>query len=126
MNAGLIKRFGYFFGGFAIGLVLLAFFLNGKKASCDYSPDARVIKNIGTKVFVYSPNALKQVSTLKLDSAQVKQLIHKADIDFSRSQARKKPCGLYLLESSIKRIDYDLIIENCNKKATLLSIKTAN
>lgn len=120
---GIIKRFGYYFGGFAIGLVLLAFFLNGKKTSCDYSPDARVVKNIGTKQFIYSPEALEQVKVLELDSSAIKKLIKRADIDFSRSEARKKPCGIYQLESSLNRKNYELNIKNCNKKAFLVKVE---
>jgi len=44
-----IHRLGYYLGGFSIGLIFLAFFLSGKRASCDYGPDARVLKNIGLK-----------------------------------------------------------------------------
>ena len=44
-----IHRLGYYLGGFSIGLIFLAFFLSGKRASCDYGPDARVLKNIGQK-----------------------------------------------------------------------------
>ena len=50
----LIQRIGYYLGGFAIGLVVLAFFLSGKKTSCSYGPEARVIKNISTKKLAYS------------------------------------------------------------------------
>ena len=45
----LLQRIGYYLGGFSIGLIILAFFLNGKKVSCDYGPEARVLKNINTK-----------------------------------------------------------------------------
>lgn len=116
----LLKRFGYYFGGFAIGLVLLAFFLNGKKASCDYSPDARVIKNIRLKPLTYSADSKNEVQILKLDSSKIEVLIKKADINFSKSEARKKPCAIYVLESSLDKKDYLLTIENCNSKATLL------
>jgi hypothetical protein len=116
----LLKRFGYYFGGFAIGLVLLAFFLNGKKASCDYSPDARVIKNIRLKPLTYGADSKNEVQILKLDSSKIEVLIKKADINFSKSEARKKPCAIYVLESSLDKKDYLLTIENCNSKATLL------
>ena len=46
----LVYRFGFFFGGFSIGLVFLMFFLSGKKTSCAYGPDARVLKNIQIKI----------------------------------------------------------------------------
>ena len=124
MNVGLIKRFGYYFGGFAIGLVLLAFFLNGKKASCDYLPDARIIKDIGRKVLVYSEDSQLQMKKLGLDSTKVKQLINRADVNLSKSTQRKKPCGIILLESSLNRKDYELTIEKCSKKALLIKVKS--
>ena len=123
MNVGLVKRFGFFFGGFAIGLVMLAFFLNGKKASCSYGPDSRVIKNIGLKQLIYSEASQGQIKTLTLDSSKVRQLIKRADINFSKSEARQKPCGLYVLESSIERKDYELTIENCSRKALLVKVE---
>ncbi len=49
-----VHRLAYYLSGFAIGLVLLMFFLNGKDASCDYSPNARTVKNISSKPIVYS------------------------------------------------------------------------
>ena len=45
-----IHRLGYYLGGFSIGLILLAFFLQGKKTSCDYGPNARTTKNIANKI----------------------------------------------------------------------------
>ena len=48
----LIQRIGYYLGGFSIGLVILAFFLNGKKTSCSYGPDSRVLKNINSKKLI--------------------------------------------------------------------------
>ena len=45
----IAKRFGFYGFGFVIGLLLLFFFLNGKKAGCDYGPDARTLKNIKIK-----------------------------------------------------------------------------
>ena len=50
----LIQRLGYYLGGFSLGLIILAFFLSGKKTSCAYGPNARVLKNINTKKLVYS------------------------------------------------------------------------
>ena len=39
-----INRLKFFSFGFIIGLILLMFFLSGKKTSCSYFPDARVKK----------------------------------------------------------------------------------
>ena len=50
----LKQRLGYYLGGFSIGLIFLAFFFSGKRTSCAYGPEARVLKNINTKPLVYS------------------------------------------------------------------------
>ncbi len=41
-----IKRLYYYSGGFIIGIFFLVFIFSGKKTSCNYGPNARVIDNI--------------------------------------------------------------------------------
>lgn len=122
----LLKRFGYYFGGFAIGLVILAFFLNGKKASCNYSPDARVLKNIRTKSLVYSDAAISFISLKNIDTTSINLILFKGDVNFSKSDTRKKPCSVYFIEGNIKGKNTGLVVENCEKTATLKSIKFFN
>ncbi|AUC81339.1 DUF4258 domain-containing protein [Lacinutrix sp. Bg11-31] len=119
----LLKRFGYYFGGFAIGLVLLAFFLNGKKASCDYGPDARVLKNIRNKPLVYSEKATVFMSSKKIDTTKINYILFKGDINFSKSDTRKKPCGIYFVEGNIDGLDTGVLVENCEKTATIYSVE---
>ncbi|WP_034059016.1 hypothetical protein [Lacinutrix jangbogonensis] len=119
----LLKRFGYYFGGFAIGLVLLAFFLNGKNASCDYGPDARVLKNIRNKSLVYSADAELFMTSKGIDTTKINYILFKGDINFSKSDTRKKPCGLYFVEGNIDGLDTGLTIENCETTATLKSVE---
>jgi len=38
----VIDRFGYYLGGFSVGLIFLGFVFSGKKTSCNYGPSARV------------------------------------------------------------------------------------
>jgi len=119
----LIQRIGYYLGGFSIGLVLLAFFLNGKKVSCDYGPDARVIKNISTKKLIYSSIALTEAFNKDLDTSSIKNIILNGDIDFSESNTRQEPCGVYQINSTFKNDDITLKIENCDSLATIQEIK---
>ncbi|MEJ6793219.1 MAG: hypothetical protein QNK89_10950 [Lacinutrix sp.] len=119
----LLKRFGYYFGGFAIGLVLLAFFLNGKKASCDYGPDARVLKNIRTKTLEYSTNATVFMTSKGIDTTKINYILYKGDINFSKSDTRKKPCGVYFVEGEIDGKDAVLTVENCEKTTTIEKIE---
>ena len=119
----LIQRIGYYLGGFSIGLVLLAFFLNGKKVSCDYGPEARVLKNIRTKKLMLSDNALNQAFNIDLDTSSIKNILLNGDVDFSESDTRKKPCGVFHINSTLNDSDIILMIENCDSLATVQEIK---
>lgn len=118
----LIQRIGYYLGGFSIGLIILAFFLNGKKTSCSYGLDARVLKNINSKKIIYSTNFKHEMATYKLDTLAINYVLKKGDIDFSTSSARKKPCGLYNVESNYNKKDIVLTIENCDSIATIINM----
>ncbi|NJW54142.1 hypothetical protein [Salinimicrobium oceani] len=117
-----IHRLGYYLGGFAIGLIILAFFLSGKKTSCAYGPDARVLKNIRNKERKFSPAALAEIQRLQLDTAAFTTILHKGDIDFSRSNTRKDSCKTYMVTGSSDSGVMELLYENCDSIATLLSV----
>ncbi|MDO6759431.1 hypothetical protein Q4566_04400 [Tamlana sp. 2_MG-2023] len=119
----LIQRIGYYLGGFSIGLVLLAFFLSGKKTSCSYGPDARVLKNINTKKIQYSSEANLVINQKLTDSTEVLWVLKKGDINFSESKPRQEPCGYYAVEGEVNDKDISLIVENCDSIATIKSIK---
>jgi len=118
----LIHRIGYYLGGFSIGLVILAFFLSGKKTSCDYGPNARVIKNISIKNKIYSEAAILNMQSLAIDSSDVSRLIKTGDIDFSNSETNSEPCKYYLIENEINDQDLNLWVKNCDSVATIEKI----
>jgi hypothetical protein len=119
----LIQRIGYYLGGFSLGLIILAFFLNGKKTSCSYGLDARVLKNIRLKKLVYSNNSQSELINNNLDSVAINYILRKGDINFSDSKPREKPCGIYNVEGEFNDKDYVLTIENCDSIATIMAIK---
>ena len=116
----LIQRIGYYLGGFSIGLVILAFFLNGKRASCDYGPQARVLKNINSKKIEYDPSVVELLKQGKIDSTSIKNILLTGEIDFSKSETRKNPCGLYYIEKQFEQKSISIIVANCD---TLTIIK---
>ncbi|WAC02375.1 hypothetical protein N7U66_01170 [Lacinutrix neustonica] len=122
----LLKRFGYYFGGFAVGLVILAFFLNGKRVSCDYGPDARVLKNIGTKELVFSEEAKVFIASQHIDTTQINYMLYKGDVNFSKSDTKKSPCKMYYIEGELQAKEAALTIENCEKQAVLKTIEFLN
>ncbi|GAA3607381.1 hypothetical protein Q4Q39_10610 [Flavivirga amylovorans] len=119
----LIQRVGYYLGGFSIGLIILAFFLNGKKTSCSYGPDARVLKNIRQKKIIYSDHIQSGLKLNNLDSTAINYVLKKGNINFSESNARQKPCGTYNVEGEFKKKAIILIVENCDSIATITNLK---
>ena len=114
-----IHRLGYYLGGFAIGLVILAFFLSGKRTSCDYSPDARVLKNIRIKERFYSREAEDQMQLYGIDSTAISAILRSGDVDFSRSNTDLDSCKTYMVTGDNDFKDIELLFENCDSVATL-------
>ena len=119
----LIQRIGYYLGGFSIGLVILAFFLNGKKTSCSYGPDARVLKNINSKRLLYSQNVETLLNNKTIDTLAIRYILKKGDINFSESYPRQKPCGTYSIQGDYNNKDAVLTVENCDSIATIVNFK---
>lgn len=108
------QRFGYYFGGFAIGLIFLAFFLSGKKTQCNYSPNSRVLSNISKKERIVGEN-------FKLSIAQdslYKKLMRGANVVFSKSKVDDNECNTYWIETK----DYSFEVINCEKTATFKNL----
>ncbi|WP_370391203.1 hypothetical protein [uncultured Winogradskyella sp.] len=121
-----IQRLGYYLGGFAVGLIILAYFLSGKNASCDYGPNARTVKNIASKSLVYSEEVEAFVNTNNLDSTTVRNLIKYGNVDFSKSDTSLDSCKLYHINNSYKNKELYLKISNCEFRAVINNIKFNN
>ena len=117
-----IHRLGYYLGGFAIGLIILAFFLSGKKTSCAYGMDSRVLKNIRIKERVISEAAMDQMRQLQIDTTTISTLLTKGDVDFSRSNTNADTCKTYIITGSTTSGDLEMLFENCDSIATLKKI----
>lgn len=108
----IIQRAGYYLGGFALGLIVLSFFLSGKKASCSYGPNARVLKNISGKQFNYGGTGL--------DSTKVFSILTSGDVDFSKSNTDLDSCKTYWVDGYYNKSEHSLLIQNCDSIATVL------
>lgn len=119
----VLQRFGYYLGGFAIGLVILAFFLSGKKTSCAYGPNARVIKNISNKERFYSDNVQLMLDNKTIDSMTISNILKYGSVNFSKSDTKLDSCKVYNIEASLEEKDYEITVENCEEKSTILTIQ---
>lgn len=117
-----IHRIGYYLGGFSIGLIILAFFLSGKKTSCDYGPNARTIKNISQKQKIYSDDAILTMQSFEMDTTIVSDLIKYGDVNFSESDTKAEDCKTYIIKNNYKNQNFRLQIKNCDSSATIESI----
>lgn len=120
---GMIKRLGFYGFGFLIGLMLLFFFLNGKKAGCDYGPDARTLKNIKIKERLFSSQSLQDLKNNNLDTAAVSSLLKSGDVNFGESNTRLDSCKVYVVQGFVKKVKLKMKVQNCEKTATVTSIK---
>ncbi|MBJ6368655.1 DUF4258 domain-containing protein [Snuella sedimenti] len=117
----LLQRIGYYLGGFSLGLIILAFFLNGKKTSCSYGPEARVIKNINSKKILFNSDIQDAIASKTIDSSAIRYILKRGDIDFSKSETHKKPCATYIVQGLYNENDIALTVENCDSIATVIS-----
>lgn len=119
----LIHRLGYFGVGLFFGIVLLIFFLGGKNASCDYSPNARVLKNIKIKERKWSQESLSFFQDQKIDTSYISEVLEKGDVDFNLSDTDAKPCNVYFVTGTRETQELEFRIQNCDSIATIQKVK---
>jgi hypothetical protein len=117
-----VHRLGFYLGGFTIGLLLLFFFLGGKKTSCDYGPETRTLKNIRIKPRQYSEAALQAFRNYNIDTASITIFLKKGNVLFSESNTRLDSCKQYVVESEVANKNYKIRVENCENMATVLEL----
>lgn len=117
-----IHRLGFYGGGFLIGLVILFFFLGGKKTSCDYGPDARVLKNIRIKKRVYSESTLQSLRSKDFDTSVISKILQTGNVLFSESNTDLDSCKVYKIEGEIEEIKLTIQVQNCDSIATIVNL----
>ena len=118
-----INRLGYYLGGFAIGLIILFFFLGGKNASCDYGPNARTVKHLAGLKKTYSDLANNTMATFDIDSTIVRDIILYGSVDFSKSETSTKPCKTYYIDNIYKENPVRVSLKKCDSLVTITNIE---
>ncbi|XLS27505.1 DUF4258 domain-containing protein [Flavobacteriaceae bacterium M23B6Z8] len=113
---GLLKRIGFYLGGFALGLIILAFIFKGKDTEFCYSPNCRVLKNIRTKKIDYAQD-------VAIDSIFVKTCLKEGDVIFSKSDTKSTPCKTYVIQEQKQNITMEISVKNCDSTATIQYLK---
>ena len=105
---------------FRINRVL--FIWKGKDVSFDYGMDARTLKSIRKKTLVYSDGALSTMMSKKIDTTAIKAILQNGDVNFGKSNARKKPCAEYYISGIHNGQTIDLWVIRCDSVATIEKI----
>ncbi len=116
-------RFTLYGIGFAIGIVLVFFFLGGKNASCNWLPNDRILNIISQKEISLSKDVKEKLLSTGTDSLDVMQILERGEIDFSKSQVKNDPCRNYWIEGSGDLKELVITVELCDSTAV---VKTLN
>ena len=121
MNINFLKRLGYYLGGFSVGLIILSFIFSGKKTSCNYGPNARVINDLIQKEILIDSSIQKRLPFL--NDSLVREQLKKGSVNFSKSDTRRDSCRLYHIENNTNKAFW--VVENCKKSVLLIDYKAA-
>jgi len=117
IDRDLLHRFKLYGSGFALGIVILIFFLNGKKSRCNWFPNERILNIIRQKNIEYTPSINELIKTKKIDSTDINLFLMNGNIDFSKSQVKNKPCRKYWIDGKVKDKNATLHVKICDSIA---------
>ena len=117
----LLYRLGFYLLGLSVGLILLSVIFNGKKTSCNYGPNQRVISNLSKKI--WNSNLEENIT---FDSISFHEFLDMARIDFNKSDTTKDSCKVYYLNGYWKEQAISLEVENCEKNVNLIHFNIKN
>lgn len=122
----LLRRFTFYLGGFGIGIIFVLFFWGGKKSSCSYFPNSRVLKEMRTKTTQFTPEALQFFQTNQIDTVVIRKFFNQGDIEFEKSQTdREQPCRVYVINGSHQKDRIQIEVEECKKADSIATITKA-
>ena len=116
-------RFTLYGFGFVIGLVLVFFFLGGKKSSCNWMPNDRILNIIAQKKISFHDDVKQLMVSTAIDSLDLMMILKNGDIDFSKSQVKNEPCRNYWIQGNQKQKDMVITVELCDSLAVVRSLK---
>lgn len=118
----LLKRVGYYLVGLALGIVAVSFFWKNKDATFDYGMDARTLKSIRVKKRAYTNEAKQILLKNNIDTLTITNVLKTADVIFSKSKPRQKPCAAYFIQGKDSLEHISLYVTRCDSLATVNKI----
>lgn len=119
----LLKRIGFYLIGVSLGCIVVLFIWKGKDVSFPYGPNARTLRSIEKKQIKYSDKADTAMKQAQIDTTYVTAILKSGDVDFDKSQQRKKPCAEYFISGSYKEKNIEMYVKRCDSIATIETLK---
>ncbi|MGB0392622.1 MAG: DUF4258 domain-containing protein [Flavobacteriaceae bacterium] len=116
----VIYRLGYYLVGLSMGLILVSVVFSGKRTTCNYGPQARVLSTLGAKKVVLSEDFQQRYP--EFDSLRYQQLLQTAQVDFSKNTLGLDSCKIYTLTVGDVAAPQFLQVENCPEQVTVLRL----
>ena len=116
------RRFALYGFGFALGLILVFFFLGGKKASCNWLPNDRILNIIQQKEVSFSPEVWADLPGIGADSTDIYSILRTGDVDFSKSRVKNEPCRQYWIRGTRRQRNLQITVEVCDSTALVKTI----
>lgn len=112
--------------GFGLGL-LIVYVIFGDRELNTWTPQKRVLTAIDSSEVSFSERAICLMQCLQLQENEWRAIQKTAEVDFSESATKRKPCPNYRLNAIYREKNYALIWEVCEKegKVKLLTIVEA-
>ncbi len=120
---GFFKRLIFYSFGFFVGIIILSFIFSGKKTTCNYSPNDRVIADISKKPLA---NDFHVDENNFIDSIKFSRFIESAKVDFNQSNTQLDSCKIYSLLGHERGVKKLVRLQNCSKEVTILQVKYFN
>lgn len=122
-----IKRLVYYLGGVGLGIILLMFFLSGKKTSCDYGPNARTLKFLKSKPLIKSDEIQRTLVSFELDSAEVASVFIQGEVNFRKSKISNELPNIYSVFITFEQLgSFELRFRVDEKVTELISIQPSD
>jgi hypothetical protein len=79
-------------------------------------------KDLNIYLEVFSEEAQKVMQSTKIDTADISVILRNADVNFSKSNPRLKPCAEYFITGKESFSKVSLLVSRCDSTATIQKI----
>ena len=117
------RRFRTYLIGVGLGL-LIVYVIFGDRELNTWTPEKRIMTTIDSSTVSISLRAECQLKCLGLEDKKWVEIQQASDINFSESNAQKKPCPVYRLENKSETAEFTMMWEVCEneERVELLSM----